>query len=178
MIDLASKTPDDTRDLAAQLAGLAVAGDVVLLCGDLGAGKTVFVQGFGRALGVDEVITSPTFTLVRTYAGRLRLVHVDVYRLDLTEEIADLGLAELIDDEAVAVVEWGDKAEPVLPADFLEVRITFTDSDDGRRFRLRAVGRSWSARQASMRRALERWVVTDPGPRPGRGTGDDGEVVG
>lgn len=176
MIDLATKAPDDTRDMAAQLAALAVPGDVVLLCGDLGAGKTVFVQGFGRALGVAEVITSPTFTLVRSYPGRLRLVHVDVYRLDLTEEIADLGLTELIDDEAVAMVEWGDKAEPVLPADFLEIRITYADADDERRFRLRAVGRSWSARQVAMRRALERWIVTEASPRPA-GEPGDGEVV-
>ena len=177
MIDLATKTPDDTRELAAELAGLAVAGDIVLLCGDLGAGKTVFVQGFGRALGVTEVITSPTFTLVRTYTGgRLRLLHADVFRLDLTEEIADLGLPELIDDEAVALVEWGDKAEPVLPADFLEIRITYTDADDERRLRLRAVGRSWSARHNAMRRALERWAA-DPAPRRVGDADDDGEAL-
>ena len=77
MITARTKSPDDTRELAGAMAGLARAGDVVLLAGELGAGKTVFAQGFGRALGIEEPITSPSFTLVRIYPGRVRLVHAD-----------------------------------------------------------------------------------------------------
>jgi tRNA threonylcarbamoyladenosine biosynthesis protein TsaE len=109
------------------VAGLCLPGDIVLLAGDLGAGKTAFAQGFGAGLGVGEPITSPTFALVRQYScdhGAIRtLLHADVYRLDHLQEIVDLGLGELVEDGAVAVVEWGDVAEPVLGSGSLTVRI-------------------------------------------------------
>jgi tRNA threonylcarbamoyladenosine biosynthesis protein TsaE len=162
VIAVVTKSPEDTREMAAALAPLAKAGDLVLLGGDLGAGKTTFVQGFGRALGVDEPITSPTFVLMRNYPGRLKLFHVDVYRLDHLQEVVDLGISELIDTEGVALVEWGDVAEPALPADFLDVRIEYGDGDDERRFRLRPVGSSWSARQAALRRAVTPWMRDGP----------------
>lgn len=165
MILAATKAPDDTREMAGAVAGLAQGGDVVLLSGGLGAGKTVFAQGFGRALGVEGPITSPTFTLVRTYAGRLPLVHADVYRLDHLQEVVDLGLPELLDDGAVALVEWGDVAAPTLPADFLEVTIAFGETDDERHFRLHVVGPSWQPRLRLLREILDRWVA--PGMPPG-----------
>ena len=156
----ATKSVDDTRELAASLAPLAKAGDVVLLAGELGAGKTAFTQGFGRGLGVGETITSPTFTLVQTYEGRLRLIHVDVYRLDQLQEIVDLGITELVDEDAVALVEWGDLAEPVLPTDFLEVRIAYGDGDDARTFELTTVGRAWAARASAVASAVTQWSVS------------------
>lgn len=154
-----------TRQLAAAVAELARAGDVVLLAGDLGAGKTAFSQGFGSALGVDEPITSPTFTLVNRYEGRLPLYHLDVYRLERLEEVADLGMAEFLDEGAVMLIEWGDTIAPVLPADFLEIRITLGDDDDDRRFELRAVGPRWQARTRALGAALAPWLVeaTDDG---------------
>jgi len=160
-----TSSADATRELAGAIAGLARGGDVVLLAGELGAGKTCFTQGFGKALGIDEPITSPTFTLLRPYDGRLRLLHADVYRLEHLQEILDLGIAELVDDDAVAVIEWGDMAEPVLPADFLEIRITYDDADDGdaeevRRFAFRAVGASWGNRVAALQRSLAPWTAT------------------
>jgi len=157
MITAVTKSAEDTKELAAAVAPLVRSGDIVLLAGDLGAGKTTFAQGFGRALGVQEQITSPTFTLMRPYEARLRLLHCDVYRLDHLQEILDLGINELVDDESVALVEWGDRAEPVLPADFLEVHITYRDSEEERGLTLRWVGAGWSARSAALRRALERW---------------------
>lgn len=161
-ITASTKSADDTRELAASLATLAKGGDIVLLAGELGAGKTTFAQGFGRALGVEEHITSPTFTLMHPYDGRdLRLLHCDVYRLDHLQEIIDLGINELVDDDAVALVEWGDMAEPVLPADFLEIRFTYVeDADDARHLAVRPVGASWAPRNAAVQRILERWATS------------------
>lgn len=164
MITARTKAPDDTRALAAEVAGLARPGDLVLLAGDLGAGKTVFVQGFGRALGVEEPITSPTFTLLRTYPGRLPVVHLDVYRLEQVQELLELGVPELLDEGGVALVEWGDVARPALPSEFLEVRIELTDDDDdeSRLLRLRGVGPAWAARGRALQDALARWSVDRP----------------
>ena len=161
MIAAATKSPEDTRELAAAVAGLVRGGDIILLAGELGAGKTCFTQGLGRALGVTEQVTSPTFTLLRPYQGTdLQLLHADVYRLEHLQEIVDLGITEQVDGAAVAVIEWGDMAEPVLPADFLEIRLSYDgDEDESRVFELRPVGAGWAARTVALQRALERWVV-------------------
>ncbi len=124
-------SPDATRDVAARLAGAARRGDVIVLQGRLGAGKTTFAQGFARGLGVAGPVTSPTFTLVRQYPSTLgQLVHVDVYRLDHLAEVADLGLGDLVED-GVALVEWGDVARPALEPVAWTVAITRPDGDDG-----------------------------------------------
>ena len=156
MTAAATKSAEDTREMAGQVATLAKPGDIILLAGELGTGKTAFAQGFGRALGVDEPIVSPTFTLVRTYPGRVPLVHVDIYRLDHLQEVVDLGLHEMLEGN-VTLVEWGDMAAPSLPADFLAVRIEYGEGDDDRRFSFRIVGPSWSPRQAALKAALSRW---------------------
>ncbi len=153
-----TKTAEDTREMAATLAALAQPRDVILLSGDLGAGKTTFAQGFGRGLGITEPIVSPTFTLVRTYRGRLPLVHCDVYRLERLEEVSDLDLPELLDDGGVALVEWGDTITPCLPADFLEVRLELGEADDDRHIGIRVVGPAWSARRHTLSAALARWT--------------------
>lgn len=125
-------SPDATRELAGRLARLCRPGDVVLLVGDLGAGKTVFAQGFAAALGVAGPVTSPTFALVRQYrcgvSSPVRgLIHADVYRTGSLDEVADLALAELVEEDAVAVVEWGELAAPVLGESALEVTIGLPD---------------------------------------------------
>lgn len=148
---------DATRDLAAAVAGLARPSDIVVLAGDLGAGKTAFVQGFGRALGVVERITSPTFTLVHVYEGRLPIHHLDVYRLEQVSEALDLGLAEMLDEGGVVLIEWGDAILPVLPHDYLEVRLTFGEGDDDRRLELRPVGTGWSSRADALAGCLSPW---------------------
>ena len=129
----------------------------MLLVGDLGAGKTAFTQGFAEALGVDETITSPTFTLVRTYVGKHRLNHLDVFRLERTSEAEDLGLGELLED-GITLIEWGDTIAGALPADYLELRFVFGDGDDERTIEARVVGPSWSARQRSLLEAMGRWA--------------------
>jgi len=117
-----------------------------VLVGDLGAGKTAFSKAYGAALGIEEPMTSPTFTLARQYEGRLTLHHLDVYRLEQMAEVLDLDLPDLLDSGGVVLIEWGDAILPMLPADFLEIRFTFGDGDDDRGIELRPVGDRWCAR--------------------------------
>lgn len=114
-------------------------GDLVLISGGLGAGKTVFVQGIAEGLGVTDTVTSPTFTLMHVYQGETTLVHVDVYRLERTGEMADLALDELAED-AVVAVEWGDVVAAELPEQRIEVSITFGEGDDDRVVEVHRVG--------------------------------------
>lgn len=150
---------DQTRAMAAAVAEVARPGDLLLLVGDLGAGKTAFSQGFGAGLGVEEQITSPTFALVQGYSGRLHMHHLDVYRLEQINEALDLGLSELLDDGSVTLIEWGDTITSALPRDYLEVRITFADGPDDRSLELRAVGARWRARQRVLHVALGPWII-------------------
>jgi tRNA threonylcarbamoyladenosine biosynthesis protein TsaE len=166
---LTSHSAKDTQAIAAEVARVVQAGDLVVLGGDLGAGKTTFTQGLGAALGVEDLITSPTFVLMRTYEGRgLPVVHLDVYRLEHLQEAVDLGLAEILDDGAVAVVEWGDLVAAVLPADFLEILIEQPHDDDApdddRHLALRAVGPRWSARMRVLGEALAPWAASHAAP--------------
>lgn len=148
---------DATRELAGAVSSLARPGDVIVLAGDLGAGKTAFVQGFGRGLGVTDRITSPTFTLVHVYDGRLPVHHLDVYRLEQMNEALDLGLPEMLDEGGVVLVEWGDAILPMLPHDFLEVRLTFGPSDDDRHVAFRAVGETWARRSDALAGVVTPW---------------------
>jgi len=157
-------SPEETRDVAGAIAHLCVPGDVLLLVGDLGAGKTTFAQGFGAGLGVADPITSPTFTLMRQYPvdpeGRRAigtLVHADVYRLDHRSEIVDLGLGELVDDDAVALVEWGDAARPVLGDGSLTVHLAAGEDDLERVITLAPDGGAWSGRWNALVGAVARW---------------------
>jgi tRNA threonylcarbamoyladenosine biosynthesis protein TsaE len=115
---------------------------------------------------VGEPITSPTFTLVQEYVGRLPVHHVDVYRLDQLSEVVDLGLSELLDDEGIVLIEWGDAILPMLPADLLEVRLTFGAADDDRTIVLRSSGRSWLRRMASLVEAVAPWAGAPGGVAP------------
>lgn len=158
MIIAFTSSAEETKQLAAAIAELTRAGDLLLLAGDLGAGKTAFTQGFGAALGVTERITSPTFTLVSQYSGRLELNHLDVYRLDQVDEALDLGLAEMLDEDSVTVIEWGDTIIPALPADYLEVRLRLGEGDDDRMFEIEMVGPRWSSRTRALGTALAPWI--------------------
>lgn len=161
-IVLRSTGAEETRRLAARLAHRCRPGDVVLLAGGLGAGKTTFAQGFGAGLGVAEPVTSPTFTLVRQYPVDrppiTTFLHADVYRLDHLREVADLGLGELVGDAGVALVEWGDVAEPVLGKGALTVRLeTDPDDEDCRRISLGPPGEAWSGRWKAVEADLAAW---------------------
>lgn len=164
---LRASSVEVTHAIAAAVAGLARAGDIIVLAGEMGSGKTAFAQGFGRSLGVTEPITSPTFTLVHSYdCGKLTLHHADLYRLDRTTEVADLALIELAEFDGIVLVEWGDVAGASL-GDHLEVRLDvdpeMLESGDGdeqlRSIELTCVGRGWAGRWDRLTAALEgyRW---------------------
>lgn len=157
MIACATDSAEATRRLAAKVAGLVADGDLVVLVGDLGAGKTAFTQGFAGALGVVSPVTSPTFTLVNRYEGRIVVNHVDVYRFESLAEVRDLDLPELL-DSGVTLIEWGDTIRSVLPADQLEVRIEFGEGDDERSLQLRPAGVRWQARRRELREAVIEWL--------------------
>lgn len=166
-LSVITMSPEETRILGAALAPNLLPGDVVSLAGDLGAGKTVFVQGLAAALGVEERITSPTFTLVHEYQGRFPVVHVDVYRLDSIQEVLDLGFEELLDPSAVLLVEWGEAVLPLLPRRYLEVAIRRSadvEADDERVVTFRPRGPEWGHKLAAMRMTAEALLdaMSDP----------------
>lgn len=118
---------------------LAQPGDVYLLSGNLGAGKTCLTQGIARGLGIEEYVMSPSFVIMREHHGRLPLYHIDLYRLESVEEAADLGLDDYLYGKGVSVVEWAERARNVLPAEHLMVHIDYS-GDDERCFRIEANG--------------------------------------
>lgn len=144
MIEVHCKGPGDTEALGGRLASSLRPGDIVVLAGGLGAGKTLFTKGIATGLGVEEAVVSPSFVLVREYrSGFMPVVHVDVYRLGSTNEFEDLDVLEM-SKEGVLVVEWGEAVESALPADHL--RIEFVVGEDESRL-LRFVGEgSWTDR--------------------------------
>src|SRR5687768_8605236 len=116
--------PDEMRALGEALGRQVAPGDAVALVGDLGAGKTVFVQGLAAGLGYAGAVTSPTFTLIHIYeGGRATLYHADLYRLEREAELEDVGLDDVFRQEGVAVVEWADKFPAALPGERREIRI-------------------------------------------------------
>jgi tRNA threonylcarbamoyladenosine biosynthesis protein TsaE len=155
-LTVASNSPEETLILGTSLAPVLLPGDVVTLSGDLGAGKTTFVQGVASALGVTAPVTSPTFVIIHHYEGRFPVVHMDVYRLDYIQEVLDLGFEELLQPDAVMLVEWGEAVSPLLPRRYLDVEIRKTDDgDDARMFAFRAVGGEWGSKLERMRVTAE-----------------------
>jgi tRNA threonylcarbamoyladenosine biosynthesis protein TsaE len=156
---LRTSSADQTRALAAALGVHLDRGDVVVLVGDLGAGKTTFAQGLARGLGVVGPVTSPSFTLVQEYVGRVPVAHVDVYRLARIQELHDIGFEELVDGGGVTIVEWGDAVLQVLPTDRVVVRLTPGVEDDDRCLTVEAIGPSWRARREPLAHALAEFAV-------------------
>jgi tRNA threonylcarbamoyladenosine biosynthesis protein TsaE len=120
---LVSESPEATTAAGERLSARLGPGDVVGLTGELGAGKTCFVQGLVRGLGVTTAATSPTFVLVNEYRGRLPVHHVDAYRTQSLTELLDIGLEELLAGGGVTLVEWADRCEPLLPPRTIRVHI-------------------------------------------------------
>ena len=139
MLELVSTSAEATRALAADLASVATAGDVVCLWGKLGAGKTVFAKGFGAGLGVRDTISSPSFVLMGEYAGRLPLFHIDLYRLATSRDVIEAGLLDDRQAAGVVLIEWPDRLGDSLPAERLDVHID-GGADEPRNIRLEAHG--------------------------------------
>ena len=177
---------EETRILGAALAPTLVPGDLISLTGDLGAGKTVFVQGLATALGVQDRVTSPSFTIVHEYSARYPIIHMDVYRLNTFQEVLDLGFEEFLDANAIVIVEWGEAISPLFPRRFLEIEMRQPPSAEPPTDRLiafRPHGQEWIRKLQAMRPTAETLldaaslepipsprlvVTTDPFPRDDR----------
>jgi tRNA threonylcarbamoyladenosine biosynthesis protein TsaE len=152
MFAVISHSPDDTWELAKRLAPKLSAGDVISLSGDLGAGKTVFTKGLAEGLDITEPVTSPTFTILKEYRGRLPLFHFDVYRLGHPDELDELGVDEYFYSDGVSVVEWGDKVSALIPEEHLDIKMVRLVDDDFRRLEITPRGSSWRER-------VEQWLT-------------------
>ena len=157
---LRSASPDETQALGELLGRLLQPGDVVLLTGNLGAGKTALTQGIARGLGVAGPVSSPTFTLLKEYAGRAALYHFDLYRIEDSEELETLGFGDYFESDGVSVVEWAERGEwgegeeggAPWPEDVLRIAITAVGPQE-RVLRLSAAGPRGEALLAGLRRA-------------------------
>ena len=141
-----SSSPEATREVARRLSGVLVAGDTVLLQGDLGAGKTEFVQGLAEGFEVTERVTSPTFTLLNIYQGKLPLYHFDLYRLDDPEDLANIGFDEFIGGDGVAIIEWPDLFPSEMPDEYVKVELRQGDHPMERILRIECKGDRYAAR--------------------------------
>ncbi len=117
------KSESDTKELGRRLARTAKAGSVISLRGSLGAGKTVFAKGFAEELGITEAIVSPTFTLVQEYEGRMKMYHLDLYRLSGEDEFESMGGEDFLYSDGVTLIEWSEKIDSMLPDDTIHVEI-------------------------------------------------------
>ena len=134
-------TETQTATVGQRLGALSAAGDVVLLSGELGAGKTCFIRGIASGLGVSEYAFSPSFVLVREYRGRLTLYHMDFYRLEQLAEIAELGIDDYLSGEGVCAIEWAERAAGLLPEQHLAIELAYvSDEADTRVLRFTAAG--------------------------------------
>ena len=151
-IQITTRSIGETQDLSQKLGGLVKQPLIIALRGDLGSGKTAFVQGLARGLEVPAgyYVTSPTFTLINEYPGRLPLVHVDLYRLEKIDDLEDIGLDELLYDQAVIAIEWSEKLTGRQPAGQLLVTMEIID-DECRKLSLDATGHA----EVNLIRALE-----------------------
>jgi tRNA threonylcarbamoyladenosine biosynthesis protein TsaE len=149
-LELISRSPEETQKLGRHIGELALPGDVFLLVGDLGTGKTCLTQGIAWGLGIDEYTLSPTFVIIRELYGRLPLYHIDLYRLDRIEESLELGLDDYFYGRGVCVVEWAEKALSILPAEHLLIKIGYL-SDTKRNFEMEPSGQRYSEMAAQLR---------------------------
>ncbi len=134
MIVYESYSPDDTAEFARGFAKRLTGGEVIAMYGDLGAGKTAFVQGLAKGLGITRNVTSPTFTIVNEYMGRLPLYHFDVYRIADPDEMYEIGYDDYIGGDGVCVIEWAELIEELLPLGHINLSI-YKDSGKGAEYR-------------------------------------------
>jgi len=146
MFEIISKSENETRNLAEKLGSMLYAGNVLCIYGNLGVGKTVFASGISKGLGINEHISSPTFTIVNEYLGRLSFYHFDAYRID-SNEFLDIGGEEYIYGEGVTLIEWPENISDILPTERLEIYIDYnTDTINDfetRKITLKPIGQKY-----------------------------------
>jgi tRNA threonylcarbamoyladenosine biosynthesis protein TsaE len=166
MIRLYAHSTDDTRGIAQAIAKLVRAGDMIVLIGEIGSGKTTFSQHFAHALGVTEPVTSPTFNLLHNYSGgRLKLHHADLYRLERTGELDDLGLTDLQEAGGVMLVEWGDVVGDALGTGLIVKLAANENADTQDSVTVRQIdidwrGMQWETRWDKLRSSLDTWATS------------------
>ncbi len=153
IFEVTTTGPEETRALGARLGGLLTAGDVLAVQGGLGAGKTTFAQGIGRGLHVKEPVTSPTFTIINEYNGRLPLYHFDTYRLEKVDEMNFLGYEEYFEGDGVTLIEWADRVAETLPEERLDIAIERT-GENSRVFRFIPRGKRYERLVEELKRVV------------------------
>jgi tRNA threonylcarbamoyladenosine biosynthesis protein TsaE len=143
-VEIVSSSPEQTQAIGRVLGARAQPGDVVLLSGELGAGKTCLTQGVLWGLGVDEFARSPTFVMINEYEGRLPLYHIDLYRIDAEVEVADLGLDEYLSGDGICVVEWPERSRDAYPLERVEIKLEHVN-ESTRKLTLTSASRRFDA---------------------------------
>lgn len=170
-IEFVSSSVRQTMRLGAALSQVAVLGDVVALCGQLGAGKTQFVRGFAGGFGADErLVSSPTFVLMNEYRGRLPLVHIDAYRMQHFSDVESIGWSSELLDNSVTLVEWADRLGHEMPADRLQIAFEHA-GDERRRIVISSQGR-WKLRLGEVRRIVKQLSAEHACPVCGKKVGE------
>ena len=141
MFEYQSASPEQTAQLAKKIADMIQPGTVICLNGDLGAGKTLFVQSLARALGVDGEVTSPTFNLMNVYEGKMRIFHFDLYRLEQEYELEEIGFYDYADEpDGLVLIEWAEKFPDCLPENYISLEIQRTEHEKQRILKFGLVG--------------------------------------
>ncbi len=126
-----TESPDETQALGEKLGKTLKQGDVIALIGDLGSGKTCLTQGIARGVGIEpnELVSSPSYILINEYNGTLPIYHIDLYRLENSEEIAELGLSEYVEGDGICIIEWAERMTDALPDTCIKIHITFRETN-------------------------------------------------
>ena len=143
MLKLITESAEETSKIGEQLGMLLNKGNIVCLSGDLGAGKTAFTKGIAKGMGVEDYVTSPTYTIINEYEGRLPLFHFDVYRLNDVEEMYELGYEEYFFGDGVVVLEWADIVRDIIPGERLWITILNTKGDNSREIIIEPTGEAY-----------------------------------
>jgi len=152
MLNIETHSFEETVEFGKKLGAALGPGDIICLSGDLGTGKTALTNGIANSLGINSYITSPTFTLVNEYEGRLPLYHFDVYRIADPEEMFEIGFEEYINSEGITVIEWGEQISEVLPKEIIKVNIikNLKKGLDVREIEIEFIGEKYSEYQAKL----------------------------
>lgn len=126
-----TENPEETQTLGEKLGKTLKRGDIIALVGDLGTGKTCLTQGIARGVGIasDEVVNSPSYILINEYNGKIPIYHIDLYRLENSEDIAELGLSEYIEGDGICIIEWAERMSDLLPDTCIKIHITLADTN-------------------------------------------------